>query len=56
MLEEFVKKCSLWEELTFEKFVKDCILGRDTTLGQRKSMRRKEWQRQCLMNSISLKP
>lgn len=33
MLEGFVKKCILWEELTFEKFVKDCILGKGPHTG-----------------------
>jgi len=44
MLEKFLKNRRPWEGPTLEKFIKN------PTLEQRESIRRKEWQRQHIMN------
>ena len=40
-----MKNCSLWEELTLEKFVMNCLLWEGRHAGAGKSVRRKERQR-----------
>jgi len=55
-LGQFVKSCSPWEGLMLEKFVKNCLLWRGHHSGagaeceESSPLRRKEQQRQCVMN------
>ena len=49
-LEQFMKNCSLWEGLTLEKFMEDCLPWEVPHAGTGKSVRRKERQKQHVMN------
>ncbi|GAB0189361.1 zinc finger and BTB domain-containing protein 5 [Grus japonensis] len=55
-LEQFVKNCSLWEGLMLKKLVEDCLswegphIGAGEQCGGVLPLRRKEQQRQCVMN------
>ena len=55
-LEQFVEDCSAWKGLTLEKFVKDCLLWEGPHAGageeceESSPLRRKEWQKQRVMN------
>jgi len=48
----FLKNCSLWNGPTLEKFVENCLPWREPTLKQGKNVRRRDWEKQCVMNLL----
>ena len=50
MLEQFLKNCSSWVGSMLEKFVEDCVPWVRLHAGAGEGMRRKEQQKQRVMN------